>query len=141
MADKSITQLTQVTALTGSDVVPVVNNSETKKVSISDLFASAPLLTVAGLIKVAGQTETKSSGAVSVDRTVSFVTNGTASPVNIALPDGSANMIKIIIADSLTSQVNITSANGNGFSSIPLATSGASVILFFSTKWHILGKS
>lgn len=39
MADKKITQLTEVVSVTNDDVLPIVNGGETKKITVADLVA------------------------------------------------------------------------------------------------------
>jgi hypothetical protein len=141
MADKAISQLDSATTLSSGDVLPIVNGGVTKKVTLATLFAQMFDATFTGLIKIGGSTETKSSGTLAVDRTISFVTNGSVSPVNIALPNPAQDMVKIIIANALSGDVNITSANGNGWSSLPLTTQGDCLILLYAgSKWNVLSK-
>jgi len=137
---KAISQLDVATVLSGGSIIPIVDSGTTKQASLLTLFASAPLLTVAGLVKLAGANETISSGALSVTKVVSFVTNASVSTVSIALPDGSEGMLKIIIATTATHPILITSANGNSWSSMSLSAGNCALLYFSNGKWHVLSK-
>lgn len=142
MADKAISQLAVAENLTPGDVMPIVTAGETKKVNLQTLFASAPLLTVSGLVKLAGPTETKLSGSLAIDRIVSYVSNPTVGVTTMPLPDAAENSLKIIISVDLSGPVHVTSSKGNGWSSLVFSSNGsAGVLLFQNDKWHVLCKT
>lgn len=111
MADTKISALTSATApLAGTEVVPVVQNSETRKVSVADLTAgraiSATEVTVSTgdvVIGTSGKGITNSTGSVALD----FSTAGTA------LTGGNQSVLAGAFNNVGTAQT-ITIANTNG---------------------------
>ena len=142
MADKKITQLTDLgTAIASDTLFNVVTNPSTtpinNKVSTSNVFNNIP--TYIGL-KQTAQT-LSASGAASVTTAVTLVdaTSGTRA---VTLADGTDGQIKTIIdtATSGTNAITITPTNLRGFTSIVLNAQGETVELMFkSSKWNIIG--
>lgn len=92
MADKKITQLTEVVSVTNSDVLPIVNGGETKKITVADLVAYNQL------------------GWNRIDDTVYTSLNklNLVSGVKVTLPNNAGNIIKdgdFTFYDSATSKL------------------------------------
>lgn len=86
MADQKISQLTAITTIEGGDVLPIVDTSAstTKKVSITQLKAEAPVQSVAG--KTGAVTLAASDiGAGTVDNTEYGYLNGVTSAIQTQL--------------------------------------------------------
>jgi len=101
MADQKISQLTAITTIEGGDVLPIVDTSAstTKKVSITQLKAEAPVQSVAG-----------KTGAVTLD--ASDIGSGSVSNTEFSYLDGVTSAI----------QTQINSKQG----SLTLTTTGTS---------------
>ena len=101
MADQKISQLTAITTIDGGDVLPIVDTSAstTKKVSITQLKAEAPVQSVAG-----------KTGAVTLD--ASDIGSGSVSNTEFSYLDGVTSAI----------QTQINSKQG----SLTLTTTGTS---------------
>jgi len=114
MADKKISELTLATALTGTEQIPIVQNSETKKTTVGDLKKQLPAIAITaedGVDIDLGSDTYKDARMIKYSWTGA---NGTAVHT---LPDATTNENRLIrfIADSTFSSskhVDITPAVG-----------------------------
>ena len=120
MADQKISQLTAITTIDGGDVLPIVDTSAstTKKVSITQLKAEAPVQSVAG--KTGAVTLYASDiGAGTVDNTEYSYLNGVTSAIQTQLDSkqGSLTLTTTGTSGAATlvgSTLNIPQYSGGG---------------------------
>ena len=119
MANTKITELTAVTALTGTDVFPVVDVSAdtTNKVSVEDLLRNAPDGT-AGVPSIANANDQDTGIFFPADNSVGVSTDGTqrlvidsSGRVGIGTTSAGANLHVSSTGDTIA---RVTSADGNG---------------------------
>lgn len=104
MADKKITQLTEITVIDNTDVLPIVDVSadETKKITISQIKLQSPVQSVAG-----------KTGTITLD--ASDIANGTVSNTEYQYLDGVTSGIQSQLnakQATLVSGTNIKTING-----------------------------
>jgi hypothetical protein len=140
MADKKISGLTVVTSVTPTDVLPIVQSSNTKKVSITTLFGDIPVdMKYSGLLQSSVQPETITSGNLSVLVPISFIVNQTGADSSLILPAGSLNLEKTILATDLTTNKVVVSITGQSFTALTFNSTGSSArLIYTNNKWFIL---
>ena len=116
MADKKISELTDATALTGTEQVPLVQSSTTKKATINDI--TNHIITVAKTVS-AGETVDLDSSTYENAMMIKLTWDGAAGTATYTLPDAtssnSTNRVLRFITDSTfsaTNRVDITPASG-----------------------------
>lgn len=116
MADKKISELTDATALTGEEQVPLVQSSTTKKATINDI--TNHIITVAKTVS-AGETVDLDSSTYENAMMIKLTWDGAAGTATYTLPDAtssnSTNRVLRFITDSTfsaTNRVDITPASG-----------------------------
>lgn len=126
MADKKISQLTELTDVPVTSVIPMSYNGSTYKVKLETILDS---LGKTGKVSLGGITsETVAGGGITESSFISKV-SGVCS-----LGPFSPGVIKFITAtDNAT--VNVT--GGNGFISISLTTNQTALLLYFDA-WYIV---
>lgn len=116
MADKKISELTDATALTGEEQVPLVQSSTTKKATINDI--TNHIITVA---KTASADEAVDLDSSTYENAmmIKLTWDGAAGTATYTLPDAtssnSTNRVLRFITDSTfsaTNRVDITPASG-----------------------------
>ena len=137
MTDKTISQLNVATSLNSTDVIPIVNNGETKQVSLLTLFSQLPLLAILNTFNIVGGSEAISTGTISLTKTISYLSNGTAASVNVTLPTGTANLVKVLIGQGLTSPIVVNTSVGNAWSTLTLNTGNCYILYFGNGVWNI----
>jgi hypothetical protein len=146
MADKKITQLTDLgTAIASDTLFNVVTNPSTtpinNKVSTSNIFNNIP--TYIGLKQTA---ETLTSTTEADNTKAITLVNADAGDVNVSLANGTDGQIKIF-ADISTfpgtaHDVIITPVNALGFSQVTFSNTGTSLTLLFkNSKWIIISNN
>lgn len=141
MADKTISQLTAATSVLQTDVLPIVNDSETKKISIANLFNSPVNLSLSGLFKINGTSALSSSGIITQTEFLSELSNATESNVSLSLAAGSAGLFKMLSVISANSTITVNVSGGNGFTTITFNSIGDSCLLYYTNKWHIVSNN
>lgn len=135
MADQKISELTQATSVTSTDVVPLVQSGVTKKVSIATLFSTVPVRVVetelpvavtSGVIPTAGKMNTLSAPTTNVSYTLAAGNNGEYK-----------ELVATNIGNTFTATVTVSSARG--FSSVVFSSTGQSVTLkFIDGYWYVM---
>jgi hypothetical protein len=137
MADKKISELTAAASVLKTDVVPVVNNAETKKVSLDTLWKSVVDFTMSGIFRLNGVEATASSGAISLTEYLTTLTNVSGADAAFSLAAGQSGQFKMLSVTSANSTLTVSVPNGNGFTSIQFANPGDSCVLYYTNKWHV----
>lgn len=117
MADKKISQLTAATALQGSELIPVVQSSETKYSTIKDIVNYLVPTTLT--VSVAGGTVDLGSSTYDDAELIVLSWSGATGTVELTLPDATAtnstNRVIRIISDSTfttSTHADLTPASG-----------------------------
>ena len=138
MADKRIAQLNALTATANTDLTLISDTSasETKKITVENLFQTIP--TYVGL---AVTPVTFTSGAIDITTPISFIsTTGTQS---FSLAAGSAGQIKMLVctvAGSTPAGVVTPAASANdGYNTITFKAIGqTATLIYVNSGWMIL---
>ena len=138
MADKRIAELNALTATANTDLTLVSDTSasETKKITIENLFQTIP--TYLGL---AVTPATFTSGAIDITTPISFIsTTGTQA---FTLAAGSAGQIKILVctvaASTPVGVVTPAASANDGYNTITFNAVGqTATLLYFNSGWMIL---
>jgi len=141
MADTKISALAGVTSPATSDVVPIVNDSTTKKIDLNTLFTKIPGdLKYAGVSGLTSIPETVSvAGALSITNPVSLVTNASDCPITVTLANGSYGQEKTILCLATTSNVVVDVTQKLGFATITFTAAGQTVTLkYINTTWVVI---
>jgi len=141
MADKKISELQATTSVSTTDVLPIVQNLTTNKITVGTLFSHVPGdIKYSGVLASLTTPETITSGAVSVLTPITFVSNETGIDITTTLANGScANFEKTIIASTLTTNKVLVTCTGAGFTTLSFNSIGASAkLIFTNNKWYIL---
>lgn len=117
MADKKISQLNAATALQGSELIPVVQSSETKYSTIKDIVNYLVPTTLT--VSVAGGTVDLGSSTYDDAELIVLSWSGATGTIELTLPDATAtnstNRIIRIISDSTfttSTHADLTPASG-----------------------------
>jgi hypothetical protein len=117
MADKKISQLNAATALQGSELIPVVQSSETKYSTIKDIVNYLVPTTLT--VSVAGGTVDLGSSTYDDAELIVLSWSGVAGTIELTLPDATAtnstNRVIRIISDSTfttSTHADLTPASG-----------------------------
>ena len=117
MADKKISQLNAATALQGSELIPVVQSSETKYSTIKDIVNYLVPTTLT--VSVAGGTVDLGSSTYDDAELIVLSWSGATGTVELTLPDAtetnSTNRVIRIISDSTfttSTHADLTPASG-----------------------------
>ena len=117
MADKKISQLNAATALQGSELIPVVQSSETKYSTIKDIVNYLVPTTLT--VSVAGGTVDLGSSTYDDAELIVLSWSGATGTVELTLPDATAtnstNRVIRIISDSTfttSTHADLTPASG-----------------------------
>ena len=116
MADKKISELTDATTLTGTEIVPLVQSSTTKKATINDI--TNHIITVSKTV-TAGETIDLGDSAYQNAMMIKLTWSGATGTATYTLPDAtssnSTNRVLRFITDSTFSsstRVDLTPASG-----------------------------
>ena len=116
MADKKISELTDATTLTGTEIVPLVQSSTTKKTTINDI--TNHIITLSKTV-TAGETVDLGDSAYQNAMMVKLTWSGATGTATYTLPDAtssnSTNRVLRFITDSTFSsstRVDLTPASG-----------------------------
>ena len=117
MADKKISQLNAATALQGSELIPIVQSSETKYSTIKDIVNYLVPTTLT--VSVAGGTVDLGSSTYDDAELIVLSWSGATGTVELTLPDATAtnstNRVIRIISDSTfttSTHADLTPASG-----------------------------
>ena len=126
MADKKISQLTAATALQGSELIPVVQSSETKYSTIKDIVNYLVPTTLT--VSVAGGTVDLGSSTYDDAELIVLSWSGATGTVELTLPDAtttnSTNRVIRIISDSTfttSTHADLTPASGQNLDGVTTA--------------------
>ena len=142
MADKKISELTEVATAGQSDWLALVQSFETKRISVASLFGSIVNLTMTGIFKINATPTLHSSGVIGLTTYMSTLTNALVSAAAFTLPVGSNGLFKMLSVTTANGDLVVTVASGNGFSTITFNSVGDSCLLYFAdSKWHIVSNN
>lgn len=149
MADKKISELTAASTLTGTEIVPLVQSSTTKKATINDI--TNHIITVSKTV-TAGETVDLGDSAYTNAMMVKLTWSGVTGTATYTLPDAtssnSTNRVLRFITDSTFSastRVDLTPASGqnlDGSTSAYEINKGYEGIAIWSdgSEWFIIQK-
>jgi hypothetical protein len=140
MTDKKVSELTVVTSVNTTDVLPLVQSGSTKRVTADVLFNNVPgNLKYAGVLAQSITPEVVTSGAVNVTSNMSHLSNSTGVDVTLTLPAGTPWMEKTLVATVLTSNNVIVTLDGEGFTTLTFNDVGDTAkLLYTNSKWYVL---
>jgi hypothetical protein len=140
MADKKVSELTVATSVGAADVLPLVQNGTTKKVTSDVLFNNVPgNLKYVGFLAQGAIPQVVTSGAINVTANISHLSNATGSDANVTLAAGTEGMEKTLVATSLATNAVIVTLTGEGFTTLTFNSTGDTAKLLFTTsKWFVL---
>ena len=149
MADKKISQLTATTTLTGAEQVPLVQSSETKKATVSDI--TNHIITVSKTMS-ASNTVNLSDAEFNDAAMIKLSWSGDNGTATLNLPDATAanslnRFFRIITDDTVASakKIDLTPTGGqtlDGSTSAYEVNSAYEGIAVWSdgTEWYIIQK-
>jgi len=115
MANKKISALSAATALQGTELVPVVQSSETKYTTVKDIVNY--LVPTALTVSVAGGTVDLDSSTYEDSEIIVLTWSGATGTIEITLPDATTNTNRVIrlISDTTfqsSTRADLTPASG-----------------------------
>lgn len=141
MPDSKVNDFPPITSWTGAEVFYLIQSALDKSSSLATLFSSIPVLAnFAGRFGFSGTHDiVANSGAISVTKTITRLTNDQASTVT--LPAGTFDgQIKLLILTTATAISTLAGPIGN--TTILLTKKGDSAILIYTQSvWWFLGGS
>jgi hypothetical protein len=143
MADAKLTELTAATLpASGSDLLYLVQGTNSRKITLDNLNASAANVNMKSKVQLGSATSTVSSAGASipVTATVTFL-NSTDGPGRIFIPAGSENQIKVItmtvyggdywISSNIANEANILFGN----------VGDTAIFIYSNNKWNVMGRN
>lgn len=118
MADQKISQLTEVTTPSNSDVLPIVNSGETKKVTLQNLLATNQLFAETGSyfsttndIQISGSLKVTQGQIIAPEGTGSF---DSQNPEQLIVANSDSHNVAFFNGDNLTyAQINVKNNSNN----------------------------
>lgn len=140
MADKKISQLTSVTSVLVTDVLPIVQNSVTKKVTVESLFESIPSdIKYAGISVETGTPDQVQSAAASLSTAITYLTNITTGTTTVTLADGIQGQEKTFVCTvHETNDVELIPASFIATKITFTAVGQTAKLKYMNGSWHIM---
>ena len=137
--DQKVSELTQATGVTTSDLLYLVQSGVSKSVSIETLLANLPLVLGAQGLSLTGIPDALgSAGSISLTKSITVLTGG-ANSYTASLGTPSNALLKILVCDSASNPITISGVF-SGFTSLELRAAGDSAILIYiGSAWYLLG--
>lgn len=133
--DKKISELTGATSVSVADVFPIVQGSNTNKVSVQTLFTNPKIF---GVPIPQDTPETITSGVISVAKTNTILNPSGANAFSLAVP-ATPNIDKFMVMTG-TGTATVTVESGIGFTTISFVAVGQSALLrLISGSWAVIG--
>jgi hypothetical protein len=141
MADKRISELSAITSVTSADVMPIVQNNATSKVTIQTLFTNIPTdISCVGKYVDASQPDAVTeSGTISASTSITYVSNATINSVLLTLANGVQGQEKTIVCIGLANPIVLTPSILIGATHITFSNVGHTCKLqYLNGAWYIL---
>lgn len=139
MADTKVSELTSATSLGGSDVLYLVQNNTSKKITAATLFGNASNVTLKGTVNMNGVQTLGTPGIVDLSKQITHL-SADASGGLITLPNGSDNQIKILVMVATSGGTYTVTGNvANNSNIIFNAVGDTASILYTNSKWFLIG--
>jgi hypothetical protein len=141
MADKKISELVVATSVSSTDVLTIVQDNQTKQVSIETLFSNASSIKTNGSFSIDNSSPVLSTGGViPLTSFLSIISNSTDSQANFSIESANNGMFKLISVGDVVGPISIN-VNGNNFTYINFVSSGSCLLHFNSNEWHIVANN
>jgi hypothetical protein len=143
MADAKLTELTAATLpAAGSDLLYLVQGTNSRKISLDNLNASAANVNMKSKVQLGSATSTVSSAGASipVTATVTFL-NSTDGPGRIFIPSGSENQIKVVTMTVYGGDYWISSNIANDANILFGNVGDTAIFIYANNKWNVMGRN
>ena len=143
MADAKLTELTAATLpAAGSDLLYLVQGTNSRKISLDNLNASAANVNMKSKVQLGSATSTISSAGASipVTATVTFL-NSTDGPGRIFIPSGSENQIKVVTMTVYGGDYWISSNIANDANILFGNVGDTAIFIYANNKWNVMGRN
>lgn len=143
MADAKLSELTAATLpAAGSDLLYLVQGTNSRKISLDNLNASAANVNMKSKVQLGSATSTISSAGASipVTATVTFL-NSTDGPGRIFIPSGSENQIKVVTMTVYGGDYWISSNIANDANILFGNVGDTAIFIYANNKWNVMGRN
>lgn len=146
MADAKVSELTAASSAAGSDLLYIVDGTDSKKITVENIFGSisTPAIFNDSVIVKDSQTVTGTfASTISPAYNVTYLADWTQSG-NTTLTAGSDGQIVILIMSSNTSGVTVTLSGSRHPNDVAFSQAGHSATLIYNStasKWYFIGGS
>lgn len=143
MADAKLSELTAATLpAAGSDLLYLVQGTNSRKISLDNLNASAANVNMKSKVQLGSATSTISSAGASipVTATVTFL-NSTSGPGRIFIPSGSENQIKVVTMTVYGGDYWISSNIANDANILFGNVGDTAIFIYANNKWNVMGRN
>lgn len=142
MADSKVSELTAATNVGGSDLLYLVQNNTSKRLPISTLFANAANTNLKGTVNLGSNLQSlNSAGGIDLGNVVTVLA-ADATGGNVVIPNGTQNLVKIIVMESTAGGTYTLRGNIAANANILFTSPGnTATLLYTSDKWYMIGGS
>jgi len=141
MADAKLSELTAATSVAADDTLYVVQSSDSKKVTVANVFGQVPTPTVFADKVSIGDHETITGGGALSNLVNVHLINSPGASGTLTMSAGVEGQMKIIIMTSNSSQINMILDDSDlGHDTITFSNVGDTATLIFAgSKWWMIG--
>lgn len=140
MADTKVSDLTAATTLSGSDVLYLVQGSNSRKITAATLFANTSNVTVKDKFNYDSSVQTMSTpGAVDLNKQITHLASDISGGV-LTIPRGTPGQLKFLLMTATTGGSYTVRGNiANNANIVFSAVGNTSQLLFSSNSWFVVG--
>jgi hypothetical protein len=140
MADSKLSELTAATTAASTDVLYLVNGSNSKKITVANVFANvATPVSFGDKISITDTNTMTAAGEIITTTNITYISNPDADG-NFTLGSGVDGQIKIVIMTSNTGSRTCTLQGSTLANDIAFTAAGHSAtLLYTNSKWYLIG--
>lgn len=140
MADTKVSELTPATSVGGSDILYLVQNNTSKRVTAATLFANAGNVTLKGNINLdTGVQLLASAGVIDLTKQITHLSSD-ASGGTLVLHPGTGSQVKIIVMTSTAGGTYTIRGNvANNANVVFSAVGNTATLLYTNNMWYMVG--
>ena len=140
MADAKVSELSSVSTVGGSDLIYIIQNGNSRKASVSNVFASVSNVVFNGNISLGSSPQLLTSpGIISTSMPVTFLECDITGGI-LNIPQGAPGQVKIIILSSTAGgSYRINTSNMAVSSNVTFDNAGDTATLIYYSGWYVIG--
>lgn len=140
MADTKVSNLPVATSVGGSDVLYLVQNNTSKKITAAKFFENAANVTLKGNLNLDSSVQTLAApGLLDLTKLISHVSAGASNGTLSILP-GTPSQVKIVVMTATTGGTYTLSGNiANNANVVFNAAGKSATLLYTNNKWFVIG--